>query len=152
MILDPGSPMSFTGRPWLEKYLVDFDYKIEDMVSSQSYQVFRFCWIDKRHVIMLLIELPLLIKSMNGREYVLKAQVYVIDADIVFWCGKKTLEQWGSNLNMIRSILETCIETAKIDYRMITMDTWHYGKKLETQDKKETEIMYLEENENDLTT
>ena len=41
MILDPGSPMSFTGRPWLEKYVADFDYKIEDMVSSDCYQVFR---------------------------------------------------------------------------------------------------------------
>ena len=32
------------------------------------------------------------------------------------------------------------------------MDTGHYGAKLETQNKKETEIMYLEEKENDLTT
>ena len=43
------------------------------------------------------------------------------------------------------SILETCMETAKIDYKMIMMNTGHYGIKLETQDKKDTEIMYLEE-------
>lgn len=53
---------------------------------------------------------------------------------------------------MRSSILETCIDTAKIDYKMITINPGHYGKKLETQDKKETEIMYPEEKENDLTT
>ena len=55
MILDPGAPMSLAGKPWLEKYLADFDYKIEDMVSSKCYQVFRFGGIDKRHVSTLLI-------------------------------------------------------------------------------------------------
>ena len=25
MILDPGAPMSLAGRPWLEKYLAEFD-------------------------------------------------------------------------------------------------------------------------------
>ena len=98
--------------------------------------MFRFGGIDKRHVSTLLIELPLLIKSMNGREYHLKAQVNVIDADVVFLCGKKTLEQWGSNLNMRNNILETCFGTAKLDYKMITMDTRRYVIKLKIQDKK----------------
>ena len=40
MILDPGVLVSLAGRPWLENYLVEFDYKIEDMVSSECYQVF----------------------------------------------------------------------------------------------------------------
>ena len=35
---------------------------------------------------------------------------------------------------------------------MITTNTGHYGIKLETQDNKETKIMYLEERWNDLTT
>ena len=36
-ILDPGAPMSLAGRPWLEKYLAEFDYKIEDKDSSVCY-------------------------------------------------------------------------------------------------------------------
>ena len=40
MILDPGAPMNLARRPWLEKYLAEFDYKIKDMVSSKCYQVF----------------------------------------------------------------------------------------------------------------
>ena len=63
MILDPGAPMSLAGRPRLEKYWDDFDYNIEDMISSECYQVFRFGWINKRHVNMLLIEPSLLIKT-----------------------------------------------------------------------------------------
>ena len=47
--------------------IANFDYKIDDIVFSKYYQVFRFGGIDKRHVSMLLIELPLLIKSMTGR-------------------------------------------------------------------------------------
>ena len=55
MILDPGAPMSLAGRPWLSKYLEEFDCTIEDMVSLSCYQVFRFGGIDKRHKIRLLI-------------------------------------------------------------------------------------------------
>ena len=87
MILDHGAPMCLTRRPWLEKYLAEFDYKIKDIISSECYQVFRFGGIDKRHISTLFIELTLLVKSMNRREYVLKAQFYVIDAYDVFICG-----------------------------------------------------------------
>ena len=27
-ILDPGVPLSLAGRPWLEKYLAEFDYNL----------------------------------------------------------------------------------------------------------------------------
>ena len=73
--------------------MAEFDCKIEDMNSLKCYQVFRFGGIDKRHMSTLLIESPLLVRSMNGREYVLKAHVYVIDADVVFCVGRK---HWNS--------------------------------------------------------
>ena len=95
MILNPGAPMVLARQPWLEKYLDDFGYKIVDLVSSKCYQVFSFGGNNKRDMSMLLIELPFLVRNLSGREYVLMAQVYVIDADVVFLCGKKTLEQWG---------------------------------------------------------
>ena len=138
MILDPGAPMSLVGRPWIEEYLAEFDYMIKDMVSSKCYQVFRFGGIDKRHVSTLMIQLPLILRNTLGREELISAQVYVIDGDVAFLCGTKTLEQWGSNLNMKKSILETCKENVQIDCRMIKMDAGHYGVKLETQNKKGT--------------
>ena len=82
---------------------MEFDYKINYMVSSDCYQVFRFGNIDKKHVSTILIQLPLLKRSMNGKEYLLKVQVYIIDADVVFLFSKKTLEFLGSNINMRES-------------------------------------------------
>ena len=37
-------------------------------------------------------ELPLIIRSVTGKKEICTAQVYVIDADVAFLCGKKTLE------------------------------------------------------------
>ena len=51
---------------------------------------------------------------MNGREYVLKAQVYVSYTDVILLCGKKILEQWGSKLDTRQSILETCLKRNEI--------------------------------------
>ena len=48
--------------------------------------------------------------------------------------------------------LETCIGDTKINYKIVTIISGHYGIKLETQDKKQTEIMYLEDKEDYLTT
>ena len=49
MVLDPGAPVRLARRSWLSKYLSEFEYKIEDMVSSECYHVFRFGGIDKKH-------------------------------------------------------------------------------------------------------
>ena len=70
----------------MQKYLTEFGYGIEDMVSSKCYQVFLFGGIDKKHVSTKMIELPLVMRSMTGKEEIFKAQVYVIDADVVFLC------------------------------------------------------------------
>ena len=81
---------------------------------------------------------------MNGREYALKAQVYGIDADDVFLYGKKILGQWGFKIGQKKCIPETCLKRDPIDYKMIRTNTVHFSIKLETQDKKDNEIMYLE--------
>ena len=90
-------------------------------------------------------------KSMNGKEYLLKAQVYVIDADTTFLGGKKTLEQTGSKLDIRKRVLETCIQGDQKDFKMITTSTEQYRITLEKLKKGEKEIMYLEEREEDLT-
>ena len=92
MVLELGAPVSLAGRSWLSKYLLEFEYKIEDMVSSDCYQVLRFGGIDKKHESKIMIELPLVVTSTDGKDAVLKAYVYVIDEDVTFLVGKKTLE------------------------------------------------------------
>ena len=47
MILDPEAPISLARRSWLDKYLAEFDYKIEDIVTSNCHQVFTFGGVDK---------------------------------------------------------------------------------------------------------
>ena len=39
MILDHGAPVSLAGRPWLNKYLAEIVFTIEDMVSTSCYKV-----------------------------------------------------------------------------------------------------------------
>ena len=53
---------------------------------------------------------------------------------------------------MRESRLEACIGDTKINYKMVITNSGHYGIKLETKDKKGNEIMYLEDQEDDLTT
>ena len=95
MVLDPGASVSLAGSSWLSKYLSEFDYKIEDMVSSEWYQVFRFGGIDKKHESRMMIELPLVVTSMDGKDAVLKAYMYVIEADVTFLVRRNVLENWG---------------------------------------------------------
>ena len=40
MILDPGAPLSFVGRPWLDQYQKEFDLMIEEITSLSCYQIF----------------------------------------------------------------------------------------------------------------
>ena len=89
MILDPGASKSLIGRPWLSKYLAEFDYKIEDMVSSECYQIFIFGGIDKKHECRLLLESPFIVTSTKGKDDALKTYVYVIKLDVTFLVGRK---------------------------------------------------------------
>ena len=60
------------------------------MVSSACYQVFRFGGIDKKHESKLFVEFQLMVKSAKGKDDVMKAYVYVIEADLTFFVGRKT--------------------------------------------------------------
>ena len=44
---------------------------------------------------MTLIELPVLVTRLDGREDVLVIQTYLVDAEVPFLCGKQTLESWN---------------------------------------------------------
>ena len=98
-----------------------------------------------------MIELPLLLRSRNGKEYILKAMVYVIEADVVFLCGYKTVEHWGANLDIRRKALETCTENETLECNMIKTTSGYYGIKLDTIEKKDNEVTYLDDREDYLT-
>ena len=93
MILDIGAPLSLAGMSWMTQYLKEFDLKIEDMKSTAWNQPFVF-GPSKRYISKLLVELPILISRMDGKEDVLTIQTYLVDAEVPFLCGKQTLETW----------------------------------------------------------
>ena len=91
MILDIGAPVSIAGVSWMKQYLEEFDLKIEDMKSVSCIQPFIF-GPSKKYVSKYLIELPILVTRLDGKEDVLIVQTYLVDAEVPFLCGKQTLE------------------------------------------------------------
>ena len=71
MILDLGAPVSVAGVPWMNKYLAGFGLEIENLKSVSCSQPFVF-GPSKRYVSKSLIELPILVTRMDGREDVLR--------------------------------------------------------------------------------
>ena len=98
-----------------------------------------------------MIELPLIMRSMTGKEEIYKAQVYVINVDVAFLCGKKTMEQWGSKLDTVNGVLETEINRDPKSFEKLTTSIVHYGVRLEVQRRESKEIIYLEEKRDELS-
>ena len=90
MILDLGAPVSIAGVPWMKQYLAGFGLEIDNMKSVSCNQPFVF-GPSRRYVSKSLIELPILVTRMDGKEDVLKVQTYLVDMELPFLCGKKPL-------------------------------------------------------------
>ena len=90
VILDIGSPVSIAGVLWMKQCLKEFNLEIEDMKSVSCNQPFVF-GPSKRYVSTSLVELPILITRLDGKEDVLIVQTYLVDAEVPFLCGKQTL-------------------------------------------------------------
>ena len=83
MILDLGAPVSIVGVSWMKQYLEEFDLEIGDMKSVSCNQSFVF-GPSKRYVNKSLVELPILVSMMDGKEDVLIVQTYLVDAEVPF--------------------------------------------------------------------
>ena len=91
MILDLGAPVSLAGISWMEQYLQEFGLIIDQMNSVLCHQPFVF-GPSRRYICKSLVELPILIMRLDGREDVLTIHTYFVDAGIPFLCAKSTLE------------------------------------------------------------
>ena len=105
MILDIGAPVSISGIPWMMQYLAEFHLHIEDMKSVKCNQPFVF-GPSKRCFSKSLIELPILITRLDGKEDVLVVQAYLVDVEVPFLYGKETLEAWSFKINGKNKVLE----------------------------------------------
>merc|ERR1711962_1700962 len=107
MILDLGAPVSLAGNEWMNQYLKDHGLELKDLKSSKCYQIFRFA-PSKQYVSRLMVELPMIVRRLDGKEYVLQVFTYLVDADVPFLCGKTELkDKWKSKIDTENNVLET---------------------------------------------
>ena len=63
---------------------------------------------------------------------------------MMFLVWQENFRSVGFKIGQKKCIPETCLKRDPIDCKMIRTNTVHFSIKLETQDKKDNEIMYLE--------
>merc|ERR1712240_478950 len=147
MILDLGAPMSLAGKEWMEQNLRDHELKLNEMKMSECHQVFRF-GPSKQYVRKRMIELPVIVRRMDGKEDVLRVFTYLVDADVPFLCEKRTMvERWNSKIDTKNMVLETEIDGIKKEFRMIETGGNHVALEIEKGNLKEEQIFFTEENE-----
>ena len=105
MILDIGVPVSRAGISWITQYLQEFGLTIEQLDSVKCSQPFVF-GPSRRYLSKSLVELPVLITRLDGREDVLTSQTCLVDAEVPFLCGKRTLEGWNFRIDRRDKILD----------------------------------------------
>ena len=76
----------------MTQYLREFGLTIEEMKSSKCNQPFVF-GPSRRYLSQTLVELPVLVTRLDGREDVLIIHTYLVDAEVPFLCEKQMLEK-----------------------------------------------------------
>jgi len=155
MILDLGAPVSLAGNEWMDQYLKDHGLEVKDLKSSQCHQVFRFR-PSKRYVSKVMVEVPVIVRRLDGKEDVLKVFTYLVDTDVPFLCGKREIvEKLKSKIDTKNMVIETEIEGKRKDFRLIETGGNHVAIEIEKREIKEEEIFfttYFTKEEGDLNT
>ena len=132
----------------MTQYLEKFDLKIEDMKSVSCNQPFVF-GPGKRYISKTLVELPILVTRMDGKEDVLIVQTYLVDAEVPFLCGKQTLESCNLKIDGPEKILEIHMkhgdDQGKKLLKMEDTVGGHYGIVLETRRNENKDSSLVEE-------
>merc|ERR1711954_117939 len=145
----------------MKQYLEGFGLEIEKMKSVSCNQPFVF-GPSKIYVSKSLIEVPILVTRMDGKEDVLKVQTYLVDAEVPFLCGKQTLESWNFKIDGPEKILEIHMKNGedhgKKFLKMEDTAGGHYGIVLETRkemrgtplDENDLGILFMEDKKGEL--
>ena len=75
----------------------------------------------------------------------------LVEADVPFLCGKRTIENWNSKIDTKNKVLETEMDGEKKTFRMINTGGNHVGIELERA-KNGEEILYTKGKEEELDT
>ena len=145
MILDLGAPVSLAGKEWMDQYLKDHELEVGDMKTSECYQIFRF-GPSKQYVSRTMVELPVIVRRMDGKEDVLRVFTYLVDADVPFLCGKRTMVvKQNSKIDTKNMVLETEIDGTRKDLKLIETAGNHLAIEIERKSVKEEEIFFAKE-------
>ena len=118
MILDLGAPVSLTGKEWMSQYLGEYGLKIKDLKMQEWYKIIRY-GPSKQYVSREMVELPLIIRRLDGKDDVLRVFTLLVEADVPFLCGKRTIENWNSKIDTMNKMLQTEMYGVKNKFRMI---------------------------------
>ncbi len=147
MILDLGAPVSLAGKEWIKQYLEDHGVELKDLKSFECHQTFKF-GPSRQYVSSTMVDLPVIVRRLDGKEDVLQVFTYLIDADVPFLCGKRELkDRWKSKIDTENNILETKIDGQRKEFRMIGTGGNHVALEIEKGNLKEEQIFFTEENE-----
>ena len=96
-----------------------------------------------------LIELPILVTILDGKEDVLIVQTYLVDAEVPFLCGKQTLKSWNFKIDGKEKILEIHLKTGqdcgKKLIKMVDTTGGHYGIVLETRKRVNSSLFFTDD-------
>merc|ERR1712240_678503 len=114
----------------MEQYLKEQGLELNEMKVSECHQIFRF-GPSKQHVSRTMVELLVIVRRMDGNEDVLKVFTYLVDADVPFLCGKRTMvEKWNSKIDTKGNHVAIEIERKNIKEEEIFFSK--EGEKLDT--------------------
>ena len=117
----------------MDQYLRDYELELKDMKMSECRQVFRF-GPSKQYVSKEMVEIPVIVRRMDGKEDVLKVFTYLVDADVPFLCGKRTMvEKWNSKIDTKNKVLETEIDGKRKDFKLIETAGNHVAIEIEKE-------------------
>merc|ERR1712089_96816 len=116
--------------------------EVKDLKSSKCYQKFRF-GPSKQYVSKIMVELPIRVRRLDGKEDVLRVFTYLVDADVPFLCGKREMkEKWNSKIDTKNMVIETEIEGKKKDFKLIETGGNHLAIEIEKNEIKEEEMFF----------
>ena len=84
MILDLEAPVSLVGKERMTHCLREHELEIKDMKRQYCYQIFRF-GPSKLYVSRTMVELPVIVRRMDGKDDVLKIFTYLVDVERGQW-------------------------------------------------------------------
>merc|ERR1712240_204119 len=131
----------------MDQYFRDYELELKDMKMSACHQIFRF-GPSKQYVSTKMVEHPVIVRRMDGKEDMLKVFTYLVDVDVLFLCGKRTMvEKWNSKIDTKNMVLETEIDGERKDFKLIERAGNHVAIEIERRNLNEEEIFFAKEGE-----